>query len=253
MPADQPSTGAEEADNGMTPRRGLTKGIAATGASVILAGCSVGASASRPDPSGAAARPTVSSIKSALVGTISSATGMHVSGTYIISKHKWRVSLNLLTTGQMAGTIIFDNTPAVVIKAGDKVYEKVTPRLLRIAHKVAACPAICGKYVAFPTSGAAEIIRDIGITTTISMLSTVANGFSTFKITTYHGKRAYRLPVSGMAPGATAVVAATAGCEPLAVNDPGLVEVTFSRWNHVSVPVTPTPSQIVPNALSAPL
>ncbi len=91
------------------------------------------------------------------------------------------------------------------------------------------------------------MIHVIGMAATIGLLSAVADGFSTFTITTYHGQRAYRLFPTDLAPGAAADIAATAACDPLAVNDPGFAELTFSRWNDVPIPLAPPPSQVIPN------
>lgn len=231
----------------MMPGRRLVTGMTAAGVSVVLSACGGATSASLPAARSSAARPAVSSLTSAIAATVTSATGVHVSGIYTRPGFTARVSLNLRAAGQFAGTIFQGKVPVVVIRAGGKLYEKITPGLLRLAHKPGACPALCGKYVAFRPSAAAAVINIVGMTATESLLSAVVDGFSTYTITTYGGQRAYRVPLTDLAPGATAYIAATATCDPLAINDPGVAVLTFSRWNDVPQPVAPPVAQIVPN------
>lgn len=224
--------------------------MAAVGAAVALSACG-GASASRPAASAVAARPTASAIRAAIAATVTAATGVHVAGAYSLPRFRAQVSLDLLASGQFAGTVSQGKISLVEIETGGKLYGRVTASLLRAAHKAGECPVLCGKYFAMRASTAAGMIQIVGMAATVSLLSAVADGFSGYTITTYNGQRAYRLPLTDMASGATAYVAATAACQPLAVYDPGVVTLIFSQWNDVKASAAPPMSQMVPNLLGS--
>jgi len=219
----------------------LTAGLIVSSAAA-LTGCggAVSPPSSHPTASSTATVPaTAGDAAAALLIFLRSASSVHVAGGYTWPHASMRVNVDLLKSGQVAGSILNSGSPMTVIDAGGKLYAKATPAFLRSIGKSAACTAICGKYVIAKPFLARGIIKSMGWKTTIAVLTGVAQSFVSLSRTTYQGQPALRAVLDFYAPGASIIMSATPQCYPLLVTDPGHFQLTFTHWNNVPTPVAP--------------
>jgi hypothetical protein len=199
----------------------------------------------RPTTRAQPAIPTTAyQVQSHVVSVLNRAKSVYVKGSYTWPHDKVTVNIGLLQSGQMTGFIDNDGMPLSVIDAGGKMYVQLTSAFAAYNHHT-GCAPLCRKYVIAPRSMTAGLVRSMGVKSTLSILTGMANDlFSNPIHTTFHGQPALRMMADGYDPGAYIIVTETPECLPLEAVDPGHFRLTFSKWNSVPAPTAPPKSKI---------
>lgn len=203
----------------------------------LLAGCTGSGTAGPPVP----AAKTLTARMRAAVG---SARSVHVAGRLVESGHRIGLDINVLRSGQLAGTIVQDGIPLEITVTGGKAYVKATPAFIRgLRLPAAVCHTICGRYVQLPVAKARNLAARLSMSRLTTPLTGPVPRFRDVGVATVGGKPAYVLRTSN---GATVDVAQATPHYPLAVSAAGgNGRLSFSQWNKVRAPTAPPRSQIV--------
>ncbi len=176
--------------------------------------------------------------------SVTAASGFHVTGVYTWPNARLRVDVDLLHSGQMAGSMVDDGEPLSVIYTGGKMYTDLTPRFLRYLGKSGECAALCGKYVLSKPATSRGFLRSMGITSTESIIDDMSAVGPAMKSVTFDGQPAYRWTPPNYGAHSYIIVSALPRCFPLEIYVPGQFVLTFSQWDKVSTPEPPPAVQI---------
>ena len=216
----------------------------------VLAGCGGGsgnpeaASSAGSSPRSSATAVTLTAVTTAMSASVTAASGFHVKGVYTWPSARLKVDVDLLKSGQMAGSMADDSEPLSAIYTGGRMYEKLTPRFLGYFGKSGECAALCSKYVLSKPSTSRGLLRSMGITSTESIIDDMSAIGPEMTSVTFDGQPAYRWTPPNYGPNSYIIVSALPQCFPLKIYDPGHFVLTFSQWNKVSTPEPPPTAQI---------
>ncbi|HUB38031.1 MAG TPA: hypothetical protein VMA72_04195 [Streptosporangiaceae bacterium] len=176
--------------------------------------------------------------------SVTAATGFHVKGVYTWPKAILKVNVDLLKSGQMAGSMRDDSEPLSAIYAGGTMYTELTPAFLGYFGKSAECAALCGKYILSKRTTSRGLLRSMGNASTESIIDDMSAVGPAMTSVTFDGHSAYRWTPPNYGPNSYIIVSALPQCFPLKIYVPGHFTLTFSRWNKVSAPEPPAPALI---------
>jgi hypothetical protein len=219
----------------------LLAGLTAT----ALFGCAKAASVASSSHPPAAKQPgvpaTAVAAENAMVSTVSAAKSVHVSGRYTWPSSHVRLNADLQISGAMAGSVTDGRLPMRLVDVAGKLYTKLTPAFLGYYGKSGECARLCGRYAVAKSAFAASLLRSIGMTSTVKVLTSAGGAFTNLTRTSYQGQPALRatLDTTYYPKAAYIVMSATPQCFPLLVVDPGHFLLTFTRWNGVPAPAAP--------------
>jgi hypothetical protein len=223
----------------MTGRR-LPAALAAVCATVTVAACSAGTS-------GPPGRISVGALNADLRAAMRSASSVYVTGNIVEANRTLGLSVGVLRSGQLAGTIIDDGVPIELIATRGRVYVKGTPAFLKgLRLPLALCRTVCGKYLQMPPGKAAGLVGDLSLPALTSLLTSHNAKSVKARLSRSHldGVPTYRLRTSA---GGIVQITQSAPHYPVSVISPGRRTgvLTFSDWNKVPAPRPPPSSEVV--------
>jgi hypothetical protein len=176
--------------------------------------------------------------------SFATASSVHVTGHLIAQGHKVTMSVGMLRSGNMSGTVTYKSTAVDLVVVNGKAYELVTRAYFKLIQRSghvpsSVCALMCGKYIAGPTS-AFKSFSLPGMISSIEKKIPVPSSVPHLSVTTYQGQAADKLSGDGVM-----YVAERGPHYLLGMADPAKFgALTFSDWNAVPAVSAPPASKI---------
>jgi hypothetical protein len=206
---------------------------------VAVAGCSAGTS-------GRPAQISPRALKADLRAALRSASSVYVTGNIVESNRTVGLSVGVLRSGQLAGTVIDDGVPIELIVTKGRAYVKGTPAFIKgLRLAPALCRTICGRYLQVSPGQAARFAGNLSLPALTGLLASHNARFTKAGLSRSRldGVPTYRLRTSA---GSVLQITQSAPHYPISVISPGRRNgvLTFSEWDKVPAPQPPSSDQL---------
>lgn len=226
--------------------RVLATPVLAAAAAVAVAACGGSGSTSGRASSSVLPAPTLGQEYPAMKAAVRAATSMEFFGSVLDKGKRERLDLIMTRSGSLSGWVAEGGNRFTVLVTGGNWYYKIDRAFLRAAHvPMAACAAVCGKYVELPRSSARSLTSGLNWNAVVNKAfgtpPTPAQARVRLVPAQYRGQPAW----FGRYRNYTVYIARTSQPYLLAVTARKGQVLRFSGWDTASVPGPPPASKLV--------
>jgi hypothetical protein len=214
---------------------------AALAISFAAGGCGGSGSGGSTAPS----PPSTPTLTNQVRTAVRDASSVHIDGTVNQASRSIGMNLSMTRSGEVSGQLSANGAGFTVLSTQGSTYIKVTGAFLRyLKLPSTACNLVCGKYLKATPTQASSLVGQLSMARVFGKLDSSSPPTLHYSGTaTVNGQTAWKYHSSD---GGTVYVAAHGKPYPLrltASSDRG--QLTFSKWDSVSIPGPPPSSQVV--------
>jgi hypothetical protein len=217
---------------------------AALAISFAASGCG-GSGGSGSGGSAASSPPATPTLTSQVRTAVHNASSVHIDGTVNQASRAIGMNLSMTRSGEFSGQMSANGAGFTVLSTQGSTYIKVTGAFLRyLKLPPTTCNLVCGKYLKATPLQASSLVGQLSMARLFGRLdSSSPPALHHLGTATVNGQTAWKYHSSN---GGTVYIAAHGKPYPLRLTAPSnRGQLTFSKWNSVSIPGPPPSSQVV--------